>query len=64
MVVGGYLALIVASGNQHDINRFMLFYGANHNDIFKYFDYYADHSAGYYVKKETRIFFNIRSYQN
>jgi hypothetical protein len=63
MVVGGYLALCVASGNQHDINRVMLFYGANHNDILTYFDYFARHTAGYYVLKETRILFNIRSYQ-
>lgn len=61
MVVGGYLALCVGSGNQQDINRIILFYGANHNDIYTYFDYFARHTSAYYVEKETRNFFNIKS---
>ncbi|MEN5434442.1 hypothetical protein ABE545_12420 [Sphingobacterium faecium] len=61
MIVAGYLAVCVGSGNQQDINRIILFYGANHNDIYKYFDYFARHTSVDYVLKETRNFFNIRS---
>lgn len=60
-VVAGFLALCVASGNQQDINRIFMFYGANHDDIFKAFDYYVRHSSGFYVEKEIRNFFNISS---
>ncbi|WP_131538876.1 hypothetical protein [Pedobacter nototheniae] len=61
MVVGGYLALCVGSGNQNDINRIILFYGANHNDIYNYFDYFGRHTSAFYVEKEIRNFFNIKS---
>ncbi|UZJ64612.1 hypothetical protein OKW96_20090 [Sphingobacterium sp. KU25419] len=61
-VVAGYLALCIGSGNQQDINRILLFYGANHDDIYNYVDYFARHTAAYYVLKETRNFFNIRSH--
>ncbi|WP_316803598.1 hypothetical protein [Pedobacter nototheniae] len=61
MVVAGYLVLYVASGNQQDINRIVMFYGANHNDIYSYFDYFARHTGAYYVVKETRDFYNIKS---
>jgi hypothetical protein len=62
MVVGGYLALCVASGNQQDINKILMFYGANHDDIFQHFDYCGRHTKGAYILKEVRQFFNIRSY--
>lgn len=61
MVVAGYLALYVGSGNQQDINRIILFYGANHDDIYKYFDYIVSHTSVSFVLKEKRDFFNIRS---
>ena len=63
MVVGGYLALIVASGSQLDSNKCLIFFGENHKDIFTYFEYFARHTAGY-VEKETRNLFFVRSYVN
>ena len=62
MVVSGYLVLLHGGGNQHDINRDLLFYGAGHQDIFSFYDYFARHTSACYLLKEPRTFFNIRSY--
>jgi len=62
MVVAGYLVLLHAGGNQQDINRDLLFFGDNHQDIFNYFDYFSRHSDAWYLMKEPRTFFHIRSH--
>lgn len=62
MVVAGYLVLLHAGGNQQDINRDLLFYGELHMDIFTYYDYFARHTNAFYLLKEPRTFFGIRSY--
>ncbi len=62
MVVGGYLALIVANGSQLDSNKILIFFGANHSDILTKFEYFAIHTSGNYIAKETRNLFSIRSH--
>jgi hypothetical protein len=52
MIVAGYLVLCAASGSQNDTNSFLLFFGANHNDIFKYFEY---------LLKQNRFYNNVSS---
>lgn len=61
MVVAGYLALIIGSGNQLDINKFLAFYGANHKDILLYFEYFSRHTVPY-IQKTTRNLVFVRSH--
>jgi hypothetical protein len=64
MVVAGYLVLLHAGGNQQDTNCDLLFYGELHRDIFKYYDYFARHTNAFYLLKEARTFFLVRSYEH
>lgn len=61
-VVAGYLALILAGGDQNSIDRVLVFFGANHFDIVQNdFDYFARHSDAAYLLKRARTFMTIRS---
>jgi len=62
MVVAGYLALLAGGGNQNDINKMLLFYGANHTDILKYFGYFAQHSPSSYLMQEPQTLVAVESY--
>jgi len=61
MVVAGYLVLLVGGGSQADINKILLFFGANHNDILKYFGYFAQHSPASYLLREPQSLINVLS---
>ncbi|MEL6140884.1 MAG: hypothetical protein AAFU67_04630 [Bacteroidota bacterium] len=61
MVIAGYLVLIAASGDQMDINKFLLFFGANHKDMLDQYQYFARHTADYLLK-EIRFLYFIESF--
>lgn len=62
MIMAGYLVLIHAGGNQQNINRDIIFLNEGDEDFFHWYDYYARHTNAYYLLKEHRTFFNVRSY--
>ncbi len=61
MVVGAYLALQAAGGNQNDIMKVVLFFGENHSDIFNHFEYYCKNTNAAHVLKLTRNLMLIKS---
>lgn len=63
MTIAGYLVLTHAGGNQQHINRDLICIGEGGSDIFRWYNYFARHTNAYYLLKEHRTFFHIRSHE-
>jgi len=61
VVVAGYIFLLLAGGDQHTIDKVILFYGENHNDILTSFEYFVRHTTCSWVQNRPRTMMFFRS---
>ena len=61
MVIAGYMAACAGAGPQSGRTSFLVLFGANHQDIFKYFDKFVSQSGVTHMMKVPRTFVCVQS---